>query len=273
MMPDSGILVFNIEKGLLYNIGEIEIKGLKVCNPMVIYREIELKRGDVFNKSKLYNSQRNIYALGFFSTVSLEMLRQETDTIDLIFTVRELKPRILNFGLGFTIPLSFLISLGFEELNLFNVGNRLQIRPSFKINIDGEWESKLEGKYMIPHITPARLTISLLPFYWIEDKLEFRRITRGAQLRVSKVYTENIQYNIANKYKFVDIRPKVTLPDTFKGLTNSLKFQFMMDYRDEFFNPKKGIYLLPFVEYAGGIFGGDNHFLRFEIEERLFLSL
>ena len=273
MLPDSGVLIFNIEKGLLHYIGEIEIKGLKICNPIVIHREIELKRGDVFNKSKLYNSQRNIYALGFFSTVSLEMLRHEPDTIDLIFTVRELKSRVLNFGFGFSIPLSFLISLGFEELNLFNAGNRFQIRPSFKINIDGEWETKFEGKYMIPHLTPARLNISLLPFYWIEDKLEFRRTTRGAEFRISKVYNENIQYNIANKYKYVDFKPKVTLPDTFKGLTNSLKFQFMVDYRDEFFNPKKGMYLLPLVEYAGGIFGGDNHFLRLEIEERLFLPL
>lgn len=273
MMPDSGILDLAIEKGIVHYIRKINIKGLKSCNPDVVLREIELKTGDTFNKSKLYNSQREIYGLGFFSTIDVEMLRYEPDTLDLLFTVRELKSRILNFGVGFSIPVSFLFSFTLEELNLFNTGHRFKIRPSFQINIDGEWESKLEAKYTIPNITPARLTLSLLPFYWYEDKLDFRRITIGNEFRVSKIYNENIQYNIAHRYKSVDFRPKVTQPDTLRGVTNSIKLQFMVDYREEFFNPKKGIYLLPLIEYAGGIFGGDNNFLRLEVEERLFLPL
>ncbi|GAH05039.1 unnamed protein product, partial [marine sediment metagenome] len=202
-----------------------------------------------------------------------KMSRYEPDTLDMLFTVRELKSRFLNFGLGFSIPVSFLFSLGLEELNLFNIGHRFHIRPSFKINTEGEWESKLEAKYTVPHLTPAQLTVSILPFYWHEDKKDFRRITRGTEFRVSKVYNENIQYNIAHRYKFVDFRPKITLPDTFKGVTNSVEFRFMVDYRNEFFNPTKGMYVLPRIEYGGGIFGGDNNFLRLEVEERLFLPL
>jgi outer membrane protein assembly factor BamA len=47
----------------------------------------------------------------------------------------------------------------------------------------------------------------------------------------------------------------------------------MFDYRDEFFNPKKGMYVLPFIEYAGGVFRGDNDFVRLEIETRHFLPV
>jgi outer membrane protein insertion porin family len=271
--PDLGMLAFDIETGVIHYIRHINIHGLKSCNPKVVMREIELKRGDMYSKEKLYNSQREIYGLGFFSTIDVEMLKNEPDTLDLLFTVRELKSRILNLGLGFAIPVSFLFSFGLEELNLFNAGHRFQIRPSFKINIEGEWEAKLETKYTVPHVTPAQLTVSILPFYWYEDKLNFKRVTRGTEFRLSKVYSENIQYNFAHRYKFVDIRPKITLPDTSKGITNSIEFRFMVDFRDEFFNPKNGVFLLPRVEYAGGIFGGDNNFLRFEVEERFFLPL
>lgn len=273
LMPDSGILTFNIEKGILHYIREIEITGLKTTRPIIVRREIELKRGDKFNKSKLRYSQRRIYGLGFFSMVNVRMVRHEPDSVDLVFTVRELKSRFLNFGAGLTIPLSFLFSFGVEELNLFNAGHQFKISPSFKINIEGEWETKLEGRYTIPYLTPARLSVSVLPFFWFEEKIKFTRQTRGNEFRIIKLYSEHIQFSIAHQYKFVDFQPKTTLPDTFKGITNSMKFQFMIDYRDEFFNPTKGVYVLPLIEYAGGIFRGDNHFLRFEAEERLFLRL
>ena len=273
IMADSGKLLFDIEKGAVHYVRNIEVKGLTVCNPDVVRREIEFKKGDLFSKSKLLFSQRNIYALGFFSTMSVTMSQQEPDSIDLIVDVRELKSRILNFGVGLSIPLSFLISLGVEELNIFNLGHRFQVRPSFKINIEGEWEGKLEGRYTIPHITPLRISISILPFLWFEETQEFTRQTRGNEFRVSKLYTENIQFGIAHQYKYVDFRQKIELPDTIKGVTNSIKLQLMMDYRDEFFNPKRGIYLLPLVEYAGGIFGGNNDFVRLETDNRLFLPL
>lgn len=272
-LPDKGILVLNIEKGVLHYIRNIEIGGLTATNPQIVRREIELKKGDVFSKSKLRNSQRRIYGLGFFSTVNVEIVKEEPDTVDLVFTVKELKSRFLNFGAGLTIPLSFLLSFGVEELNLFNAGHHTHIRPSFKINIDGEWETKLEGRYTIPHLTPARLTVSILPFMWYEEKLEFRRQTRGNELRIVKVYNENIQANIAHQYKFVDLQPKTVLPDTFQGVTNGIKFQFMADYRDEFFNPARGVYVLPRIEYAGGIFRGDNHFVRISVEERSYVPL
>jgi len=273
VMADSGILNFDIEKGEVHYVRNIEVKGLTVCNPDVVRREIEFKKGDLFSKSKLLFSQRNIYALGFFSTMSVSLSKQEPDSVDVIVDVRELKSRILNLGAGLSIPLSFLISFGIEELNIFNLGHRLQVRPSFKINIEREWEGKLEGRYTIPHITPLRISISILPFLWFEETQEFTRQTRGNEFRVSKLYTENIQFGIAHQYKYVDFRQKIELPDTIKGVTNSIKLQLMMDYRDEFFNPKRGVYLLPLVEYAGGIFGGDNHFIRLETDNRLFLPL
>ncbi len=273
VMADSGILLFDIEKGVVHYVRNIEVKGLTVCNPDVVRREIEFKKGDLFSKSKLLFSQRNIYALGFFSTMSVSLSKQEPDSVDIIVDVRELKSRILNFGIGLSIPLSFLISSGIEELNIFNLGHRIQVRPSFKINIEGEWEGKLEGRYAIPHITPLRISISILPFLWFEETQEFTRQTRGNEFRVSKLFTENIEFGVAHQYKYVDFRQKIELPDTIKGVTNSVKFQLMMDYRDEFFNPKRGTYLLPLVEYAGGIFGGDNDFVRLEADNRLFLPL
>ena len=279
VLPDSGILVLTIEDGGLFYIKGVKIKGLKSCRAAVVRREIEINIGDRFSRTRLRTSQRRIYGLGFFSTVDVEMIRSETDSLDLVFTMRELKSRFLNFGAGVslnlgameTAPLSFLLSFGIEELNLFNHGHRLQIRPSFRFGFPRRWETKVEGRYTIPYLTPARLSFSILPFYWLENTPDYVRRTRGAELRLTKYFRENIQVSVANQYKLVDYRPKTSLPDTFRGVTNSLKVLSIVDERDDFFNPQRGLYLLPLAEYAGGILGGENHYLRLEIEERFFL--
>ncbi len=271
--PDSGILTFSIDRGLLHYVRNIQIGGLKQCNERVLRRELEFKKGDLFNKRKLQNSQRNIYNLGFFSTISAQVLRSASDSVDIIFTVRELKSRVLNFGAGTSIPLSFLISFALEERNLFNQGHRFQIEPSFEVNIDGEWETKLELRYIIPNITNYKLTFTFLPYLWHEEKTDFIRRTRGDEFWISKKFTDYIQLSAAQQYKRVRIHEKVELPDTLKGVTNSVRLQLLMDYREEFFNPRSGAFILPVVEYAGGIFGGDNDFVRLEVETRFYIPM
>lgn len=275
VLPDSAILMFNIEKGTYYYIREVTIQGLTICNPRVILREVEIKKGALFVKKDLIKSQQNIYSLGFISTVDVEFNEYSNDSLDLIFKVRELKSRILNFGIGLSTPLDFLFSFGIEELNLFNVGHRFQIRPSFQINIDREWAVKLGSRYAIPHITDLRLTLSILPFIWYEGLTDYNLQTRGNELRVSKLLTENILLNVANRYKYVELHQKTNTPvdDSVTGITNSLTGQLVIDSRDDFFNPYKGMYILPAIEFAGGPFGGKNDFVRGEIEIRLFLPV
>jgi len=276
--PDSGILTLQVEDGGLFYVRDVVLKGLKSCRAAVVRREIEFERGNRFSRTRLRNSQRRIYGLGFFGTVDVELFRGESDSLDLVFTVRELKSRLLNFGVGLSVnpwaeegvPLSFLMSFGLEEMNLFNLGHRLLIRPSFRFGIPRRWDTKIEGRYTVPYITPARLIFSALPFYWLENTPDYVRRTRGAELRVTKFFRENIQVSVANQYKLVDYRPKTSLPDTFEGVTNSMKILSIVDERDDFFNPRHGLYLAPLVEYAGGVFGGENHYLRLEVEQRYF---
>ncbi len=271
--PLTGSILFTVSRGDLIYIKDVNVQGLKSCNPRIVMREIIVKKGDKFSRDKLLKSQRRIYSLGFFSTINTEMIRHETDSIDLILRLKELKSRILNFGIGISIPISFLFSFGIEELNLWNQGHRFLIQPSFKINIESEWETKLEGRYTIPYLTPLRLNISSLPFFWYEVKNDFTRQTRGNEFRASKIFTENIQLYIANQYKYVVLKQRVDMPDTIKGITNSVRLQIMMDYRNEFFNPKKGIYFIPQIEYAGGLLGGANDFIKLELETRHFLPV
>lgn len=281
VQPDSGYLLFEVDPGEIYYVREIRISGLKECHPRVLRKEIDIQRGDRYSRQQMRNCQRRLYSLGFFSTVDVELIRGQTDSLDLNFTVRELKSRLLNFGVGVSanyqsegeMPVNFITSLGVEELNLFNRGHRFLIQPSFSFGFPRRWEAKIEGRYTIPYVTALRLTVSTLPFYDLENTKEYERRTIGNELRVSKNIRENIQISVANQLKKIDFQSVSDVADTFRGATNSLKLQAIVDLRDDFFNPRRGYYLVPLVEYAGGVFGGDNHFVRLETEERFFLPL
>ncbi len=279
--PDSSRLILEVEPGDQYYVKEIQISGLKTCRPRVVRQEIGISRGDLFSRAKMRSSQRRIYGLGFFSTVDVELIRGLTDSLDMVFTVRELKSRLLNFGVGVSasyqtegdIPVNFLTSLGVEELNLFNAGHRLLIQPSFSFGFPRRWESKLEGRYTIPYVSPLRLSVSTLPFYDLENTQQYERRTIGNELQISRMIRENIKVSVANQIKKVRFQSDSAGIDTFPSSTNSIKVQAIAEGRDDFFNTHRGYYLVPLCEYAGGVFGGDNHFVRTEIEERIFLPM
>jgi outer membrane protein insertion porin family len=59
-------IVFRIEKGIQARIGEIEIVGNAETQEFVIRRRVLFRKGDLFSESKLRQSQRSIFALGYF---------------------------------------------------------------------------------------------------------------------------------------------------------------------------------------------------------------
>lgn len=271
--PDSGVLRIDLAKGTRYRVRQVSVSGLRRCRPEIVLREIDIRTGDYYSRAKIASSQRRIYALGFFGAVDVAIITQPGDSLDILLTIKELKSRVFNFGAGVTIPLSFLLSVGVEEMNMFNLGHRFNIDPSLRITLEKEIDTELDLQYVLPYVLPLRLTPSLLPFYRFENHSEYQRRTVGSEIRLTRAFTDDIQAQVAHQYKHVAFQPKVELPDTFRGVTNGIRFQTMFDFRSEFFDPKRGWYLVPVLEYAGGLFSGENNFTRTEAELRAFVPV
>ena len=129
------------------HIENIIIKGNTKTKDHVILREILLKEGDVFSKSKLINSFRNLANLRYFSTVLPDVLQgSEPDLVDVVINVEEQSTAGIQFGVTFsgspdpdTFPMSVFAQ--WEEKNLLGTGREL----SASVNAASDTQSLILG--------------------------------------------------------------------------------------------------------------------------------
>ncbi len=113
------------------HIENIIIKGNKKTKDYVILREMLIKEGDVFSKTKFINSLRNLFNLRYFSSIVPDVQQgSEQDLVDIIVNVEEQNTAGINFGITFSglsdssaFPMSLFAQ--WEEKNLVGTGREL----------------------------------------------------------------------------------------------------------------------------------------------------
>lgn len=97
-----------IEEGPFVRVGELLLKGNFTTNTGLIYQELPLTTGDVFDVNELLKGQGNMRSLGVFDSVSVEAIgldrqvkSQENATAALLISVEESSNRYLDFKFGF----------------------------------------------------------------------------------------------------------------------------------------------------------------------------
>ena len=100
---DSLDVNFVFNEGSKVYIENIFVSGNDKTRENVIRRELKLFPGDVFNKSKLMRSQRDIWILNYFDNVVPDVNPISEDKVNLDFVVQEKKStQRINANLGFT---------------------------------------------------------------------------------------------------------------------------------------------------------------------------
>ena len=90
--PDSIDVEIRMEEGRQYRVGTVRITGNTKTNDRVVYREIRTRPGDLFNRSDLLRTQRELIALGYFNPEAMDVQtnqRPEEGLVDLTYVVEE----------------------------------------------------------------------------------------------------------------------------------------------------------------------------------------
>lgn len=99
------ITTISIEEGVTVSIVDVHYEGLKLVKSFLIRRELVIKKKEVFSRSKIQASQRNIYSTGLFQFVTyrVDPLADDPSKAVLVWEVVEKKPIWLGFrfGVGF----------------------------------------------------------------------------------------------------------------------------------------------------------------------------
>jgi outer membrane protein insertion porin family len=118
----------NVAESPRSHIEHIIIKGNTKTKDHVIIREFQLEDGDIFSKSKLISSMRNLYNLRYFSTITPDFVQgSEQNLIDVVLNLEEQTTASVQFGFTYSgttttdsVPISIFTQ--WEESNFMGNG-------------------------------------------------------------------------------------------------------------------------------------------------------
>jgi outer membrane protein insertion porin family len=132
---DSLDVKFVFNEGNKVFVENIFVSGNEKTRENVIRRELKLYPGDVFSRSKLMRSQRDIWILNYFDNVIPDVTPISDDKVNLDFVVEEKKStQRINANLGFTGEYGVTGGAGVEFDNFRGKGQKLNIGASTGTN-------------------------------------------------------------------------------------------------------------------------------------------
>jgi outer membrane protein insertion porin family len=116
-------VTYEVEKGSLYFLREIDVTGNQTTVDPVVRREVKLVEGQLYSARALDLSRQRIQRLGYFEEVGFEP--KQTDfgnQLDLGVKVVEKPTGSISFGAGVSSRDGFVISGALSDTNLFGRG-------------------------------------------------------------------------------------------------------------------------------------------------------
>ncbi len=202
---DSIDIEMRISEGKQARVNRVTIVGNTKTNDHVVLREIRTKPGDLFNRSAIIRTQRELAQLGFFDPQKLNVTPKPdpvTATVDLEYIVEE-KPSDqieLSGGYGGNMIIGTL-GLTFNNFSTRNIFNKEAWRPlptgdgqklSLRAQTNGIWYQSYSMSFMEPWLggkKPNSLSVSLYhniisSYYKSGGKLKITGATVGLGRRL-----------------------------------------------------------------------------------------
>src|SRR5262245_38636403 len=110
---------FVADPGTIAYFGPVTISGNESVSDHVIGREVLYKPGDLYQRSKLQNTQRDLYRMELFQFANVEPLNQELQPTEIAtrFTIAEGARHRFNFGLGYGTDERGRVDAEYRHLN------------------------------------------------------------------------------------------------------------------------------------------------------------
>ncbi|MFM8559741.1 MAG: outer membrane protein assembly factor, partial [bacterium] len=99
--PTAVNVRYDIHEGPRYRIGRIDYESSGALREQLARRELLLRPGDFYRRSRLEQSVQRLYDTGLYSQVQVSATVDTTDsTLDLDFRLAERRPRWIDLGIG-----------------------------------------------------------------------------------------------------------------------------------------------------------------------------
>ncbi len=279
-------VIFEITSGPLVSFGEVFLKGLKHTKEKVAKRELTIKKGQIYSRKKIVDSQKRVYSTNLFNYISLDAKEPEKKPLNPDFTLKVVEKKSNFFGLRMgvsqTQPANFVADLTTLDLlaewgnrNLFGTGRKISFSgfSSFEIvRYKQNLSNRFSLKFFEPWFLGKRILFDLDLYYepGIKSILQDYKIqSYGGNLNFSKELSNFIKGWFTFSYQRINIFdvPPEKIEDIKKELGINIRRKFILmverDSRENIFVPVNGSLTRIYAEQVGGFLKGDHHFLKF----------
>lgn len=131
IVGDSVDILMRVYEGNQSTINNINIFGNDKTNEKIIRRELRIRPGDKFDRSKLIRTQREIAALNYFNPEKMQIIPKpkEDGTVDIDLTVEEKPSDQLSLSLGYANFVYGQVGLNFTNFSLRNLTKTKYWKP------------------------------------------------------------------------------------------------------------------------------------------------
>lgn len=306
------IIKFTAQPGRIAYVGPTQIQGEASVEERIVRRQLTYRRGQLFQVSKLRESQRNLYSLELFNFVNVEAQPAEsvagegfdgTDQIPTRVTVTEGKHRRVNFGLGYGSEERARAEVDWRHVNFFGGARTAGVLARYS-----GFEQGARVNFKQPYLFNPRYSFTLSGQSWWTNEPDLferrqiggratitREFSRGRSPMLGRNSVTSLSLTYANEWEDYTISNQALTDLTFRdelialgfdprcgkgprcfagaGQNSALIFDAGRNTTGNIIDAKKGYLATVHLENAGGFLGGDFNYRELSAEGRYYQSL
>jgi outer membrane protein insertion porin family len=278
-------LIFQIDEGNKVRIEKIVITGNTGTDRKTILRELRIKEGDYAYYDKISESKRRLERLGIFTRVRIEEISLSPESVNLVINVREGERNYASLGLGLetkTEPKTFAVwnnpfkLRGTAELirnNIFGSAAQLSLVGQLSLK-----EKRAVLSWEQPYVFGFPLQTYVNIWLERESRKSFTYDRQGLSLTAIKPVSENVLFLTTLRWAEttlvdLEIQPNEVDRQFFPFSATSVSGSFILDRRDDPFNPERGSFFSFVLEKAFPILKDESNYLKAFIKSQHFVPI
>ena len=259
-------IAFDIRKGPLVYIEQIDIDGNTRTRDKVIRRELEVEEEQLYSLTGIKRSRNKLNRLGYFDEVTIsERPGSLEDRLSLNIRVKERPTGQISAGFGYSSIDKFIGTVSISQNNLAGTGVKLNFSATFGGSTE-QYQIGLTEPWLFDRPLSAGFDI----FKNTRDFTDFTEDSTGFDLRFGfPLYFKDTRGSLVYKNEEIEITDvadtaSILIKDQEgKSDIRSINAIAKRDTRNDAFFPTEGSTASISVEYAGGPLGGDNNFVKY----------
>jgi len=281
-------LTFAAAPGPLAYFGPIEISGNASVTDRVILRKLNFKPGDLYRRSVVQNTQRQLYQMELFQFVNIETVNpeQETSQVPTRVTVAEGKHQRVNFGVGYGTEEHGRVDGEYHHVNFLGGARSAGIHARYS-----SLDRGVRVDFNQPYVFSPHFSAGAEGQKWLTFTPAYNSDILGAKVSLVHRETPRTSWTVsfATEKSSSSISEEAlndpTLRDDLialgldpttgrqEGVSNGILLDFQHSTADNLLNARRGYQLAIHAESAGRFLPGSYNYYALSWDARHYLPL